>query len=246
MAVKPLQGVQRGLLVLEALAEHQPVGVAALARLLGEDKSALQRVLVTLHAAGWIRPTGDEVTRWELSTRPLVVVGQAQRRSGLVARARPIMEALREATGETVILAVPDAGRVVTVAVVESRHLVRTAPHVGMVLPPLASAASFAIFAGLPDDEVAEYVGVDVDDAFRAELARTRAAGWSLNAGAVDARATSIGAPVLDADRRPVAALAVSAPTDRLPRSRFAATGALVAQAGAALGQATSDLAAVG
>ena len=55
MAVKPLQSLQRALSVIEAIAANQPIGVAALARLLGEDKSAVQRDLMTLADAGWIR-----------------------------------------------------------------------------------------------------------------------------------------------------------------------------------------------
>src|SRR5215218_6454615 len=67
MAVKPLQSLTRALAAIDAIAEHQPVGLSALARALGEDKSALQRVLVTLHTAGWIRPVAGELTRWELT-----------------------------------------------------------------------------------------------------------------------------------------------------------------------------------
>jgi IclR family transcriptional regulator, acetate operon repressor len=241
MAVKPLQSLQRALVVLEAVAEHQPVGVGALCRLLDEDKSALQRVLVTLHASGWIRPTDDGVTRWELSTRPLVVVGQAQRRSGLVARARPVMASLREATGETVILAVPDAGRIVALEVVESRHLVRTAPHVGMVLPPETGAAGLAIFAHLDDAGIAAYVGTTPDGTFATDLADTRRRGWSLNPGVVHTGATSIGAAVLDTSGRPVAAVVVSAPSDRLPPDRYPAAGLLVREAAAALGHAVTS-----
>jgi IclR family transcriptional regulator, acetate operon repressor len=244
MAVKPLQSLQRALLVVEAVAEHQPIGVGALCRLLDEDKSALQRVLVTLHASGWIRPTGDGATRWELSTRPLVIVGAAQRRSGLVARARPVMTSLREATGETVILAVPDAGRIVALEVVESRHLVRTAPHVGMVLPPETGAAGLAVFAHLDDAGIAAYLGTKPDGTFSADLADTRRRGWSLNPGVVHTGATSIGAAVLDAAGRPVAAVVVSAPSDRLPPDRYPVTGGLVREAAAALGHAVTHPAA--
>lgn len=236
MAVKPLQGVERALAVVEAVAAHQPIGVAGLCRLLDEDKSALQRVLVTLHTCGWIRPSGGDVTRWELSARPLAVASQAQRRSGLLARARPVMEALRARTGETVILAVPDAGRIVAVDVIESRHLVRTAPRLGMVLPADNSAAGLAIFAHLQADELTPFVGPDPGPTFADELACTRARGWSLNAGAVDASATSVGAAVLDAARRPVAALVVSAPSERLPPQEHPAVGELVRAAAAELG----------
>ena len=44
MAVKPVQAVTRALAVLDAVAQHEPVGVAALGRILGEDTSAVQRL----------------------------------------------------------------------------------------------------------------------------------------------------------------------------------------------------------
>ena len=55
----------RVLEVFEAVAEHQPVGVAALSRMLGIDKSAVQRALVTLAEQGWIQARDDPTTRWE-------------------------------------------------------------------------------------------------------------------------------------------------------------------------------------
>ena len=127
MAVKPIQSVQRALLVLETVAERQPIGVAALCRHLDLDKSTIQRVLVTLDKAGWIRATGEEITRWELSTRPLIVAHRGGGPTGLIERSRPEMLGLQETSGETVFLAIPDAGRIVAIYVLESHHLVRTA-----------------------------------------------------------------------------------------------------------------------
>jgi IclR family acetate operon transcriptional repressor len=236
VAVKPLQSLARALSAIDAIAEHQPVGLSALARALDEDKSALQRVLVTLHAAGWIRPVAGELTRWELTSHPAVIATRAQRRSGLLDRARATMDQLREQTGESVVLAVPDAGQIITLDVAESRHLVRAAPPRGMVLPD-GGAAALAIFAQLPLDEVRAFGGAVDDPSFVDELARTRARGWSLNAGAVSAAATSIGAAVLDPAGRPVAALVVSAPTERLPRTAHAAIGARVHAASLSLGR---------
>ncbi|WTW92089.1 IclR family transcriptional regulator [Streptomycetaceae bacterium NBC_01309] len=237
MAVKPLQSLARALEVVEAIAAHEPIGVAELARVTGEDKSALQRVLVTLHACGWVRPTGEPATRWRLTTRPLVLAAQSRRRDSLFARARPVLEGLREATGETATLAVPDAGRIVAVDVAESRQLVRTVPRVGLVFPAAASAAGLALCAATPPDEW-DLVGIDPDDpAFLRELADTRDRGWSLGMGTVDADVTSVGAAVLDAAARPVAALILSAPASRLDAAACARVGPLVARAAADLGE---------
>ncbi len=217
------------LAVLERLAEHQPIGVAALARLLDEDKSAVQRALVTLGAAGWIRPTGDEITRWELTTRALVVAGNAQQRLDLARMARATLEALQQQTGETTLLAVPDAGRIVVVDVVESREMVRTAPHVGMVIPNDESAAGQAILAAMHDDDCITFLGAPPTKAVCAELTTARERGWSLNVS--QPGATSVGAAIRDATGRPLGAIAISAIAERLPRRRYAHYGAMVARA---------------
>jgi len=236
MSVKPLQSVQRALEVLEAVAEHQPVGVGELARLLDADKSAVQRALVTLHAVGWIRPTGRGPTTWELSSRPLILAGLARRPSDLLARTRPVLEELVRDTGETAMLALPDADRIVAVDVVESSHQLRTSPRLGSVLPPESSAAGIALFSAMDADEIARF-GVDPHDAtLVAAMKRARERGWSLNAGAVRSEITTVGAVVLDELGRAAAALVVSAPSSRLTPDRRDATGALVGAAAERLG----------
>src|SRR5690606_28236117 len=123
-----VRSAERVLATLEALAETQPIGVGALARALDEDKSAVQRALVTLAHAGWIRPAPGDQARWELSARALVVAENAQRRSGLRQQLRGSVVALAEETAESVIVATPDSGRIVIVDVAESRQLVRSVP----------------------------------------------------------------------------------------------------------------------
>lgn len=231
MGVQELQSVRRAFTTLEAIATHQPVGLTELCHLLEEDKSAMQRVLVTLAGAGWIRPAPVEGARWELSDRPVVVAGQAQRRSGFLARVRPAIEQLRDATGESVLLAAPDGDRFVVVDVAESRQLVRSVPRVGMVLPNDRSAAALACYAQWPDDQVAAFLGRPPDAALAEEIARTRRRGWALNHGRVDPGLTSIAAPVVRHDGVAIASLVLSAPSDRIPRTSHARIAGLVAAA---------------
>ena len=47
MAVKASQSATRVLAALEAVAAHQPVGISALAKLLQDDRSAVQRAVAT-------------------------------------------------------------------------------------------------------------------------------------------------------------------------------------------------------
>jgi IclR family acetate operon transcriptional repressor len=253
VAVKPLRSATRVLAVLEAVAAHQPVGLGELTRRLEEDKSAVQRALATLADDGWIRTAPGTPPRWELTTRSLVMASQATVRSDLRRRARVVLEALRDQTDESALLAVPDASRpdalvpgahiptatrIVTLDVVESRQLVRAAPHVGMVIPTIGSAAGQALLARLDDDALTAFLGAPADPALTRSLATVRRRGWALNHGDVVAQASGIAAAVLDAAGQPVAAVAISAPSERLPRARHEAVGRIVADAARSLSDA--------
>ncbi len=233
MSVKRVQSAERVLTTLETLAEHQPLGVAALARLLDEDKSAVQRALVTLAGAGWIRQTGDEVTRWELTSRALVVAAHAQERSGTGRLVRAQLESLQSKTGETAIYAVADSGRVTIVDVVESREMVRSAPHIGMVVPTDTAATSLAILAHLPRAEQEALLAHEVTPQLVAVLDEVRHRGWARNdqqTGGV-----SFGAAVLDRNGRPFGAIAIAALAERLSPGDHETYGELAAAAARAL-----------
>src|SRR5687768_1570267 len=101
------------LAVLEEIARHQPIGVSDLARLLEADKSAVQRDIMTLADAGWIGSAPATPSKWQLTAHILAVAHMGNMSSDLRQRARSALEALRDTSGETVLLTVPDIGRFV-------------------------------------------------------------------------------------------------------------------------------------
>ena len=236
MAVKHVQSAMRALRTFEAVAEHQPVGVGALARILADDKSAIHRSLVTLEAAGWIRRTGDG-TRWMIATRvvALALAHGAELRTSLRDVARPILEQLRDETGETAILNVLEGDEVVALDVVESTQLVRAGPPVGFIVPTASSAAGLAILAHLDDSRRVELLGGTPEPAFVEQLDEIRSRGWSINDRDATPGACAVGAAVLDGEDRPLGAVTVSGPADRLPRPVLDELGPLVASAAAAV-----------
>lgn len=235
ISVKTLGTLARGLRVVEAIAEHQPIGLTELSRALDEDKSALQRTLATLHYAGWIRPLPDSPPRWEVSTKPLIVAGRALASSPLPARARALLGSLRDATGETAHLAILDGATIAVVDVAEGKQIVRTTLQVGQVHPVETSAAGRAICARLTPDGrtglAAEPAALLADD----DYAEIRSRGWSLCEGAVQPGSTSIAAAVTDSMGNPVGAVIVSGPDTRLTPDRYVGIGALVRDAAAEL-----------
>jgi len=235
MSVKRSRSATRVLSVLEGIAHHQPIGVSELARLLQDDKSAVQRAIMTLADTGWIRATPDTPRRWQLSAHILTVAHTAHSGDDLLARARSTLEALRAETNETVLLTVPDVRSFVVLAVLESRHLLRTVPHTGMIIPARGSATSRAILPYLSARELEDFLGEPADQGLLRHFANTLDNGYAISDGDVMEGSTNIAAPIFAPGGRPIAAIVISAPSDRIPDSDHARIGKLVAQAARSL-----------
>ena len=224
-SVKQVQSVLNACAVVEAIAAHQPIGVTELARVTGLDKSGVHRIAVTLQQARWLQPTPD--ARWQLAPAFGRLARRASRDS-LLGVIGPTLEALRDDTGETILLAVADGARLVVEAVLESPHPVRMSTRVGAELPMVGSAAARAIAAHLPADERAAlrvaHPELDGDRALEA----VRRRGWAANEGEVVHDASAVASPVLSADGYPLAAVVVCGPTTRFSAARLKELGELV------------------
>jgi IclR family acetate operon transcriptional repressor len=230
MTVKQSKSGARVLSVLEEIAAAQPVGVSELSRRLQADKSAVQRAIMTLAGEGWIWPTPDRPVRWQLTGHIQAVAHMALSRSGLRQRSRPAMEALRDATGETVSLTAPDVGRFVVIDVVESRQLVRAAPNVGMVVLIESSATGRVVLAHLPREEQIRLLGREPDAGLEQEFELARRQGYFASEDPQAGGSVNVAAPIFEANGRPVGSVLVSIPAERLAPEDYARVGALVAK----------------
>lgn len=225
-SVKEIQSVRRACCVLEALAGRQPAGVSELARVTGIDKSAVHRLAVTLHAAGWLEPTADG--RWQIAAKAATLVrGSAV--ASLVAAARPVLEAVRDHTGETAMLVVPDGERLIIADAAESTHALRVSVTVGSQMPARCSSALRVLAANLPTAWLPVWRRIDpglTDGA----LAEIRDRGWAFNDGEVVADTGAVGAALRDPDGQVLAALVLCGPSSRFTRERLPDLGAAVAR----------------
>jgi IclR family acetate operon transcriptional repressor len=235
VSVKPSQSASRVLAVLDLIAAHQPVGTSALAQLLGEDRSAVQRAVTTLADAGWVRIAPQPPTRWELSAHLFTIAHLPDSVADLTRRARPVLDSLRAQTGETVMLAIPEGNRFVVAEVAQSTHALRMALQVGQVIPPRESATGRACLPYLDERTQAAMLGRPADPVDLAEFAATRARGYALSAGDVMPGATNLAAAIFDGRHEPIAALVVSGPSERLTADRHVEIGLAVLRGAAEL-----------
>jgi len=229
MAVKTSQSGARMLAVLEAIAAEQPVGASALARRLDEDKSAVQRSLVTLSRAGWIAPTDERPVRWELSARLFSLAHLPHSSEDLRRRAAPALGELRDRTGETAFLAIPDLSHFIVVEVAESRQTLRTAPRIGEVIEVSGTATGRVMLANMSEERRARLLGRDPTPEESVQFEACRRRGYGISVGEVMAGSSNIAAPIIGPRGEAVAALGISAPTDRLSAEMHDSVGALLA-----------------
>jgi DNA-binding IclR family transcriptional regulator len=196
--------------VLEAVRD----GAGSLAELTartGLSRATAHRLAVALEAHRLLgRDSGG---RWRLGPRLAELAG-GPADDALLRRATPVLERLRDATGESAQLYVRRGDVRVCVAAAERGSGLRDTVPVGAELPLTAGSAGQVLLAWAPDDPLLDHA------AFTTRvLAEVRRRGWAASVGQREAGVGSVSAPVRDAASAVVAAVSVSGPLERLTRS---------------------------
>ncbi len=217
--------VVKALTILEALAASaSPLGVTELATRLDLSKSNVHRLLQTLAARGYVAASDHRyapTTRlWELGT---LIVGRLE-----VARvAVPVMQRLVRAVDETAHLSVLDmaACAVVSIHNVESSQPVRAYSRIGQRTPAHCVATGKALLAEQPlqslmalPETLPRFTPktlVRRADLLKA-IEKIRAAGYATNLGEWHAKVGGAAAVIRDHTGRPIAALGLTVPVERL------------------------------
>ena len=148
-----VDALARGLAILECLSRaHHPIGNRAISDAVGLAPSTVSRLTHTLCMLGYIRPAGSGRT-YELTPKNLALGYPVLAGLSLRDRARPNLEAISKATGETVALAIRDGFHITFVSVVQGTNLVSVRLATGGRLRMQVSAAGIALVAALPEKE---------------------------------------------------------------------------------------------
>jgi IclR family acetate operon transcriptional repressor len=243
--------VERAVAVLDALAaDTAELGTNELARRTGLGASTVSRLLATLAAAGLVEHVPAS-GRYRLGVRLVQLGTAALARLDLRGLARPQLEALVAATGETATLSVPAEPDAITVDFVQSPSSVGSVAQVGRPSVAHATAAGKVMLAfgdrPPPAGPLAAYTRrtITAHAALEAEIARVRARGWAQAVREREKDLSAIAAPVRGSQGELAAVLGVQGPAARFDRAAMrAALGPLLARAGAvshALGWEPTD-----
>jgi IclR family pca regulon transcriptional regulator len=219
-----VQSLERGLAVIRAFdAAHPELTLSEVAAATGVTRAAARRFLLTLAELGYVRSDG----RFFSLTARVLELGYAYLSSlSLPEVAESHLEALVAEVNESSSVSVLDGGDVVYVARVPVSRIMTVSISVGTRFPAYATSMGRVLLAGLPDDELDDYLAavrlnrltprtVSTVAALRGELARVRGQGWALVNQELEEGLRALAAPIRDRTGRVVAAVNVSAHASR-------------------------------
>jgi DNA-binding IclR family transcriptional regulator len=120
---------------------RQPIGVSELARVTEIPKSTVQRGLVTLQQAGWLKVVDAERARWGVTSKALALGLRNAGERDLQEVAEPVLKRLAAQTDETVMLGVRDGECLLILAREDTTQVVRVFLEVGARVPLRATSA---------------------------------------------------------------------------------------------------------
>ena len=216
-------GLQRGLLVLEALAAaRRPLTVTELGRKLGLSRSSTFRLTYTLGQMGFIEAAeGSKVFR--LGPRVLNIGFAYLASQDLIELARTDLETLRNNTNVSAHLAIRNHREVLYLSCVQSRSGFLSNMNVGTRLPAYATPMGWLLLADLSNRELATLFAEEGFEplteltprsvqALANRIAEGVANGCVISRGIIESGGSSVSAPVFDKTGLVVAAIDISGP----------------------------------
>ena len=216
--------------ILQALSERNEIGISDLSVRLAMPKATVYRFLQTMKTLGYVRQEVDS-ERYGLSMKVFELGAKALQYPDLIEIAKPHMQQLSEATGETVHLGMLIDSEIIYVHKVDSRHLLGMYSRVGRRAPLHCTGIGKVLLAWeTPARRTQILKGCDFKrfrdntittrEAFDVELERTLAQGFGQDREEFDDHIRCAAIPIFDRQNQVVAGMSVSFPTFRYDMAR--------------------------
>jgi IclR family pca regulon transcriptional regulator len=225
-----VEALARGLDVLACFdAGHRTMTLSEVAGAAGLARPTARRLLLTLGELGFVRATGGG---FELTPKVLTLGMAYLGALGLWDIARPHLEALVAATGESSSMAQLDGSDIVYVARVSVPKLIALRVEIGTRFPAVQTSQGKVLLAALSPGELVAtlalpsraglppYIGRTAEQ-LRDELTEVRARGWALADEELAPGVRSVAVPVRDGSGAVRAAMNVTVHAAETPLERL-------------------------
>ncbi|MGW6449196.1 IclR family transcriptional regulator [Lentzea sp. NPDC055074] len=223
-----VQSVDRAISVLELLAQGE-AGITEIAGELGVHKSTVSRLVSVLESRGLVEQLGER-GKYAIGFGVVRLAGAATGRMDLTKLGQPVCQTLADSFGETVNIAVHDAGVAINITQARGSAAVSAVNWIGQRTPLHATSSGKVLLAYLPSDERARLASLPLDsytentvvDASRllSELEEVASQGYAACFEELELGLHAVAVPVRGHRGEVVAAMSASGPSYRLSRER--------------------------
>lgn len=228
-----VEAVAKALDILETFSGADGFTLNEISQRVGLNKSRTFRLLYTLAERGYVERNADG-SRYKLGVK--LFERAANVRRDIKDIVRPFMLELHERFNEMTNLSVLDNGHVLYLDIVESSRPFRMSATVGCRMPVSQTLMGKAMLSALLADDPASPYSVLLAklprqrlQMVRRELELVRQRGYAIDNQENEPGVACIGAAVLDATGRPVAAMSVSGPVHRILANEKKIAASLIA-----------------
>jgi IclR family transcriptional regulator, KDG regulon repressor len=217
---QPIPSVQKAMSILELFCSNKRgYTISEVAKIFGIPVSTSSSLLYTLVSSGYL--TRDEAGTFMLTMKLLGYANKLLSQMELNEIAHPELEKLTSITHLASALFIQEGDYVVCVAKVEGTGHIRTAAHVGKLMPMHATCTGKALLAYLPQEDLTTLLNrtklaqltentITSLPVLKQELARIRSHGYAIDDQEYGVGVRGISAPVFDSRGRAVAAISAS------------------------------------
>ncbi len=232
------QAVIRAVRLLKAIARaEEGASLTELSTLLSISPPTTHRILAALESEGLIAQ--DTASKhYVLGASALTIGAHALYKSDLRALAKPMLQKMASATGETVTLEIPVEGEMLILDEVAGAQIIGARIEVGTRWPVYATSTGKALLALLSEEELAPQLARERTrytaatlvraDALMADLEQIRRSGYGSAVGEIEAGYAAVSAVVRDKTQSAVAALSIGGPIERFSSARREELGKMV------------------
>lgn len=228
-----IRAIDRAMRILMGFtADSAELTINALAASADVPRSTAFRILATLEAAGFVE-RGQVADTYRLGPSALLVGGAALRHLDFQQRLRPQLEALMQATGETVHLVIFRDHQTLVVDKIDSYHAIRLVSGIGFRSPLHATSAGKLMLAHQPAARIDHILRqhpftpftahtITDADALRQHFDQIRQQGYAVDDEEFEPGLRCVAAPIRDSSHAVVAGVSISGPTQRMTREKVA------------------------
>jgi len=222
-----VQSIDRALNLLEILSDHNKgLGLIDLSERSALSKSTVHRLLNTLSENGYVKQS-EESGKYMLTMKLFHLGSKNVEKMDILKLSRPYLENLRDLSGEVVHLVLRDGNEVIYIDKVESENTIRMYSNIGKKGTLYSTSVGKAIMAYLSDEEIkkiwecievealTEYTITDFKG-FMKEINGIRKVGYAIDREENELGVKCLGSAILDYSKRPVAAMSISGPVQRM------------------------------